>query len=162
MRKPCRLVAVLILLAAAARGEELPKCPPTKLPGCYVEQRRTIERTILNACLTETKCVTEVEQKKGYTVKTKDIATEVPFTRLVPVCRTDPRTGRTWTEMQPQTAMQKATTTYIVVLPPECPLTTKKTEERKRLSLQVTVGHAAAEVVEKVPVRSSERGTPAH
>jgi len=153
VRKVCSLACGLVLLLSAARGEELPMCPPTKAPGCYVDQCRTINRTILNACITETKCVTEVEQKKGYTVKTKDVPTEVPFTRMTPVCRQDPRTGRTWTEMQPQTLMQKATTTYIVVLPPECPVTTMKKEERKRMSLQVTIGHAPAEVVEKVPVR---------
>lgn len=153
MRKAIRLAGGLMLLVTAARGEELPTCPPTKAPGCYVEQCRTINRTILNACITETKCVTEVEQKKGYTVQTKDIPTEVPFTRMVPVCQRDPRTGRTWTEMRPETLMQKATTTYIVVLPPESPVTTVKKEERKKLSLQVTIGHAPAEVVEKVPVR---------
>jgi hypothetical protein len=153
VRKACSLVWGVVLFAATVHSEELPKCPPTKAPGCYVEQNRTIQRTILNACITETKCVTEVEQKKGYTVKTKDLATEVPFTRMVPVCRRDPHTGRTWTEMQPQTVLQKATTTYIVVLPPECPVTTMKKEEHKRLALQVTIGHAPQEVVEKVPVR---------
>ncbi len=153
MRGTYRLAYGLIFLATVARGEDLPTCPPTKARGCYVEQCRTVNRTILNAVITETKCVTEVEQKKGYTVKFKEVPTEVPFSRMVPVCRVDPQTGRTITEMQPQTAMQKATTTYIVVLPPESPLTTTKKVEQKRMSLQVTVGHTPAEVVEKVPVR---------
>ncbi len=153
MRKVCSLISGLMLMLSAARGEELPTCPPTKAPGCYVEQCRTVNRTILNAVITETKCVTEVEQKKGYTVKFKEIPTTVPFTRMVPVCRIDPQTGQTITEMQPQTAMQKATTTYIVVLPPEPPLTTTKKVEQKRMALQVTVGHAPAEIIEKIPVR---------
>jgi hypothetical protein len=153
VRRTFSLACGLILIATMARGEDLPTCPPTEARGCYVEQCRTVNRTILNAIITETKCVTEVEQKKGYTVKTKEIPTEVPFTRMVPVCRVDPQTGQTITEMQPQTAMQKATTTYIVVFPPEAPLTTTKKAEQKRMSLQVTVGHTPAEVVEKVPVR---------
>jgi hypothetical protein len=153
VRKLCSLACGLVILLTAARGDELPTCPPTKACAAYVERCRIVNRTILNACITETKCATEVPQKKGYTVKTKDIATEVPFTRLVPVCRTDPASGRTWTELVPQTAMQKATTTYIVVLPPECPETTMKKEEHKKLMLQVTIGHTPAQVVEKVPLR---------
>jgi hypothetical protein len=116
-----------------------------------VEQCRTVNRTILNACVTETRCVETVPVKKGYTAKSKDVPTEVPYTRMVPVCVQDPCTGQTHTEMRPQTAMQKAIVTYIVVLPPEGPDTTRK-EERKKLMVEVKIGHKPVEVVEKVPV----------
>ncbi len=138
-------------------SEELPPCPPTAASGCYARQCRTVNRTILNACLTETKCVAEVPVKKGYTAKTKDVPTEVPYTRMVPVCVQDPYTGQKRTEMRPETVTQKGTTTYIVVLPPEGPDTVRK-EERKKLMLRVTIGHAPAQVEEQVPVRCGPKG----
>ncbi len=140
----------LVVLMAACGAETLPCCePPTG--GCYAEQCRIVNRTILNAVMTKTTCTVEVPVKKGYTVQSKDIPTEVPYTKMVPVCVHNPCTGRTRTEMRPQTVMQKATTTYIVVLPPDGPDTTRK-EEKTALSLQVKIGHAPAQVVEKVPV----------
>jgi hypothetical protein len=119
-------------------------------------QCRTVNRTILNARVTETKCVDEVPVKKGYTVKTKDVPTEIPYTRMAPVRVKDPRTGQTRTEMRPETVMQKATTTYIVVLPPEGPDTTRK-EEHKKLMVEVKIGHTPAQVVEKVPVSCKKK-----
>jgi hypothetical protein len=58
--------------------------------------------------------------------------------------------------MRPETVMQKATTTYIVVLPPEGPDTARKEEQRKRM-LRIAIGHTPAEVVEKVPVPCHKR-----
>jgi hypothetical protein len=142
--------------AASAWCADPPPCPPTSAYGCYTQQCRTVNRTILNARVTETKCVAEVPVKKGYTVKTKDVPTEIPYTRMMPVRVKDPRTGQTRTEMGPETVMQKATTTYIVVLPPEGPDTTRK-EERKKLMVEVKIGHAPAQVVEKVPVSCKKK-----
>jgi hypothetical protein len=92
-----------------------------------------------------------VPVKKGYTAKTKDVPTEVPCTRMAAIPVQDHCTGQTRIEMRPELVMQKETTTYIVVLPPEGPDTTRKEVQRK-LMLRVAIGHAPAEVVEKVPV----------
>jgi hypothetical protein len=135
---------LIILTWSAARGTE-----PARIG--FVERCRPVERTILNATLTTTTCTVEVPVKKGYTVQTKDVPSEVPCTKMVPVCVQDPCTGQTRTELQPQTVLQKATTTYILVLPPEGPDTTRK-EEQKKMSVHVVIGHAPGQVVEQVPV----------
>ena len=158
MRKIYNLVCCLVVLASAATAwcADPPPCLPTAACGCYVQQCRTVNRTILNACVTETRCVKEVPVIKRYTAKSKDVPTEVPYTRMVPVCVQDPCTGQTHTEMRPETVKQKAVVTYIVVLPPEGPNTTRK-EEQKKLMVEIKIGHTPAEVVEKIPVSCKKK-----
>lgn len=128
--------SIVLMASALARGDER----------CGIR-----ERVILNAALTQTTCTALVPVKKDYTVQTKDVATEVPCTQMVPVCVKDPRTGQMRTEWRPQTVQRKATTTYILILPPEGPDTTKK-EERKKMTLNVVIGHAPASIEVKSAV----------
>jgi len=143
-------------MGTAVRSDETPPCCEQPPRGCSVEQCRTVNRTILNAAMTKTTCTVEVPMKKGYTAQSKDIPTEIPYTKMVPVCVQDPVTGRTYTELRPETVLRKATTTYIVILPPDGPDTTRK-EEKTTLSLQVKIGHAPAQVVERIPVRCGKK-----
>jgi hypothetical protein len=119
-------------------------------PPCvgHIEPCRTVNRTILNAVVTKTSCTTEVTEKKGYTVQTKDVPCEVPIVRMVPVCVQDPCTGQKRTVFRPETVMQKATTTYIIVLLPEGPDTTRKQEQIK-MNVNVLIGHTPAPIVEQ-------------
>ncbi len=140
---------LLVMVWSMVRGGE---------PPCigYVEQCKTVNRTILNAVVTKTTCTKEVKEKKGYMVQTRDVPSEVPVTRMVPVCIPDPCTGHTRTVLRPETVMQKATTTYILVLPPEGPDTTRK-EEHVTMKVNVLFGYTPAQVVERVPFRCDKK-----
>jgi len=115
------LLTVLVLLPAGPLSAGEP-CPPDCAPPSRWYFR--IERV-------ERRCPVASETHKWHEVRSRTTEQEVPCTRLVPVCVTDPCTGCPRTEMQPVAGTEKVKTTCTEVIPvDECG---KKTEERPRV-----------------------------
>jgi hypothetical protein len=77
-----------------------------------------------------------VRVKNPVTVKEEVAYKDVPCTRLVPVCVTDPCTGCTRTEYKEEAYVKKVRTTVLTVIPPAEEYTCK-TEERTRTCFKI-------------------------
>jgi hypothetical protein len=71
----------------------------------------------------------EEKVKNAPVVKTKTVERDVPCTRMVPVCVTDPHTGCQRTGYHPETVLRKVKHTVIEVCPPEQECGTKKVDK---------------------------------
>jgi hypothetical protein len=98
------------------------------------------ERPVLRAEVTEQKYTVPVKVVPPYTVVTKIAEKEVPCTRTVPVCVTDPCTGCIRTEYKCETVLEKVKTTSIEVIPPTegC---TSRPEERTKRCVTIYIDH---------------------
>jgi hypothetical protein len=97
----------------------------------------------LRAEVTERKYTVPVKAVPTYTVVKKEVEKEVPCTRTVPICITDPCTGCTRTEYRCQTVVEKVKTTFIETVPPkeDCGY---KTEERIKRCIDIHIDHVPA------------------
>jgi hypothetical protein len=133
MRKFVALMpAVMIWMVSAAPAFADGSC----CGGC-IAAPCTVDKVVLRAEVDEQKYTVEVPGKPGYTTTSKTVEREVPCTRCVPVCVTDPCTGCTHTEYKTETVLQKVKTTYIEVVPVECkPTTEVRTKSCVRLFIE--------------------------
>ena len=86
----------------------------------------------LKAEVEEHRYTVETPVKNPPVVRTQVVEKDVPCTRLVPVCVTDPATGCARTEMQERKVVEKVRHTVIEVCPPEKEWGTKKEEKAER------------------------------
>jgi hypothetical protein len=132
MRKCVVLVpALLVWSLSAARTLADGPCG-----GACVEAPCTCDKVVLRAEVNERKYTVEVPGKPGYTTVSKTVDREVPCTRCVPVCVTDPHTGCTHTEYRTETVLQKVKTTMIEVVPVCKPTTEVRTESCVHLYIE--------------------------
>jgi hypothetical protein len=93
----------------------------------------------LKAEVEEHRYTVETPTRNAPVLRTKAEEKDVPCTRLVPVCVTDPITGQTCTRLQERTVVEKVRRTVIEVCPPEKEWGTKKEEKAERcITISIT------------------------
>jgi hypothetical protein len=127
---PGAAVAVLLFAAAPALAGHHNCC--CEEPAPVVLRAEVIQRV-------EKVCVTS---KPAPVVRRAEGVRDVPFTRCVPVCVTDPCTGCTHTEYKQETVVERVKTLTIEILPP--PPCAPKTEERVKSCVTITIDHLPA------------------
>jgi hypothetical protein len=129
----CLAMAAGMLFPALASACEL-------CGGCCEAQPCALSKPVFHVEITESKCPTQVKEESPYIAKSREIEREVPCTRCVPVCVTDPCTGCTRTEYRQECFIEKVKVVVIDILPPEdCGF---KTKDKITRCATVTLDHA--------------------
>jgi hypothetical protein len=111
-------VICLALAAGVLSPAVVGACEPSG--GCCIEaQPCTVYKPVFHVEVTEQKCPKMQKVEYPYIAKSREIVRDVPCTRCVPVCVTDPCTGCTRTEYKEECFIEKVKVLVIDILPPE-------------------------------------------
>jgi hypothetical protein len=117
-------------------------CPP---PVCTIQEPCIEDKICFHLEITEQKCTEP--GKLQWVAKVKDTEIEVPCTRHVPVCVTDPCTGCTHTEFKEETVLKKCNQRIIDICPDKC-----AEVEKVRKCVTIVVNHTPVTVMKEIPV----------